>query len=102
MDISADSFRDNQIISFSVIHDWDNELHLAEISVQSNEGILKRFQIEGLSEINVSDDNHQYIEFCSLIVSPGRVYLSLDPYTEGVESDRDNFAFVGRDIIALA
>jgi desulfoferrodoxin (superoxide reductase-like protein) len=101
MDISANSFRDNKIASFSVTHDWDSESHVAEISVLSNEGVLQKFQIAGLSEINVSDENHAYIEFCSLIISPGRIYLSLDPYTEGVESDRDNFTFVGRTITAL-
>jgi len=30
-----------------------------------------------------------------------RIYLSLDPYEEGVESDRDNFSFVGSDITTL-
>jgi hypothetical protein len=42
------------------------------------------------------------IEFCSLITGSGRrIYLSFDPFTEGVESDRDNFSFVGREIIKL-
>jgi hypothetical protein len=35
----------------------------------------------------------------SLITSPRRIYLSFDPYTEGVESDRDNFSFIGRKMV---
>jgi hypothetical protein len=103
VDISAASFRDRKIGSFAVTYDWETECHVADISVRSNDGILHRYRIVGLSELNVSEDfgHVAYIEFCSFIMSPGRIYLSFDPYTEGVESDRDNFSFVGRDIIKL-
>jgi hypothetical protein len=51
--------------------------------------------------VNEDFDHIAEIEFCSLIRIPGRIYLSFAPYTEGVESDRDKFSFVGREIIKL-
>src|SRR5271165_4975546 len=100
MDISAASFRDKTICSFSVGYDWEAACHTADITVRSGDGTLTRFRIDGLSEINVSEDfGAPQIAFCSLITNPGRIYLSFDPYNEGVESDRDNFTFVGSAIV---
>ncbi len=100
MGISAASFRDKEIISFSVDYDWESECHAANITVRSTDGSLTRYRIKRLSEMNVSEDfGARQIAFCSLITSPGRIYLSFDPYTEGVESDRDNFTFVGGEIV---
>ena len=60
------------------------------------------FRITGLSQLEVSDDfKSMYVAFCTLIRSPGRVYLSLDPYEEGIESERDNFSFVGQEIAQI-
>ena len=102
MDISAASFRDKRIKAFSVVYDWEAECHSAEISIQSADNVVHRYRINRLSEINVSDDfGSREIAFCSLILSPGRVYLSFDPHTEGVESDRDNFIFVGSEIVRV-
>jgi hypothetical protein len=102
MDISAASFRDKEIASFSVAYDWESESHMADITVRSDDGSLNRYRISGLSELNVSEDfGAPQIAFCSLITSPGRIYLSFDPYSEGVESDRDNFTFVGSEIVKL-
>ena len=99
MDVSANLLRDTIIQSFGVSYDWDSETHVANLDVRSNDGILHTFQITGVSQFDISEDfRSRYIEFCSLIRSPGRIYLSLDPYEEGIESDRDNFSFVGRDI----
>lgn len=104
MEISAASFRDRKLGSFAVNYDWETECHMADISVRANDGILHSYRVVGLSELNVSEDfDHiAHIEFCTLIIDPGRIYLSFDPYTEGVESDRDNFSFVGVDIIKLS
>ena len=102
MDVSAGSLRDKIIQSLAVTYDWDNETHVADLRVRSNDGVLHMFQITGVSQFDISEDfTSRYVEFCSLIRSPGRIYLSLDPYEEGVESDRDNFSFVGREIIQI-
>ena len=104
MNISSATFRDKKLESFAVIYDWETGSHLAEFTVQSADESLERFRIVGLSEINVSEDFRHtgYIESCSLIVKDGRIYLTFDPFNEGVESDRDNFSFVGRDITKIA
>jgi hypothetical protein len=99
MDVSANSLRDTIIQSLAFTYDWDSETHVANLGVRSNDGVLHTFQITGVSQFDISEDfTSRYVEFCSLIRSPGRIYLSLDPYEEGIESDRDNFSFVGRDI----
>ena len=102
MEISANALRDKTISSFSVSYDWESDTHTAEIAVRSGDGIVDRYRINQLSELNISEDfGRQHIAFCSLIASPGRVYLSLDPWTEGVESDRDNFTLLGSEILKL-
>ena len=102
MNISANSLRDKTISSFSVRYDWDSETHIADIAVRSDDRMVDRYRINQLAELNISEDfGIQHIAFCSLIASPGRIYLSLDPFTEGVESDRDNFTFVGSEIVKL-
>jgi hypothetical protein len=101
--ITAAAFRDGKMEAFAVIYDWVAQSHLAEISVRSNDGAMHKYRIVGLSQVIVSEDfDHiEEIEFCTLITSPGRIYLSLDPYAEGVESDRDNFSFAGREIMKV-
>ena len=61
------------------------------------------YRISSLSEFKLSEDFRHSMEvaFCTLIIDTGRVYLSLDPYTEGSESKKDNFTFTGRDILVL-
>jgi hypothetical protein len=99
MDVSANSLRDTIIQSLAFTYNWDSETHVANLGVRSNDGVLHTFQITGVSQFDISEDfSSRYVEFCSLIRSPGRIYMSLDPYKEGSESDRDNFSFVGRDI----
>jgi hypothetical protein len=99
MNVSANSLRDTIIQSLAITYDWDSETHVADLGVRSSDGVLRTFQIIGVSQFDVSEDfRSKYVEFCSLIRSPGRIYLSLDPYEEGIESDRDNFSFVGSDI----
>lgn len=104
MAISTASFRDKMLESFAVFYDWVTDSHAAEFTVRATDGASERFRIVGLSEINVSEDFRHtgHIAFCSLILNDERIYLSLDPFNEGVESDRDNFSFVGRGIIKLA
>ena len=101
--ITAASFRDKRIETFTVSYDWVAQSHAADIGVRSNDGSLHKYRDIGLSQVNISEDFNRIAEteFCSLIRSPARIYLSLDPDTEGVESDRDNFSFVGRDIVEL-
>jgi hypothetical protein len=102
MSISSASFRDKKIAAFSVSYDWETETHTVDITVRSDNGKLDRYRIKALSELNISEDfGAPHIAFCSLIDSPGRVYLSLDPFTEGIESERDNFTFVGGEIMTL-
>jgi hypothetical protein len=100
MDVSAHSLRDTVIQSLAVTYNWETETHVAELSVRSGDATSRTFQITGLSRVDVSEDfTSMHVVFCSLIRSPGRIYLSLDPYEEGIESDRDNFSFVGREIV---
>jgi hypothetical protein len=102
MDVSANAIRDTVIQSLALAYDWETETHTAKLGVRSSDGTLHVFQITGVSQVEISEDfGSRYIEFCSLIRSPGRIYLSLDPYEEGVESERDNFSFVGIDITML-
>jgi len=102
MDVTANSIRDTIIQSLALTYDWNSDTHVANLGVRSNDGILHTFQIIGVSQFEISEDfTSRYVEFCSLIRSPGRIYLSLDPYEEGIESDRDNFSFVGRGIARL-
>lgn len=99
MDVSANSIRDTVIQSLAVTYDWDSETHVADLRVLSGDGVVNTFRIAGLSRLDISDDfTSRYVEFCTLIQIPGRIYLSLDPYEEGIESERDNFSFVGREI----
>jgi hypothetical protein len=102
MNISSHSLRDKTISFFSVTYDWDSGTHIADIAVRSNDGIVDRYRIKQLSELNISESfGHDQIAFCTLIASPGRVYLSLDPWNEGIESDRDNFTFLGSEIVKV-
>ena len=103
MNISANAFRDKTISFFSVTYDWSSGTHIADVAVRSDDGIVDRYRIKQLSELNISEDfaHDQHIAFCTLIASLGRVYLSLDPWTEGVESDRDNFTFLGSEIVKI-
>ena len=87
----------------SVSYDWHNSQHFVEICVSGHDGQSRKFRIVGLSDYNISEDFHaMYIEQCTLTVEAGRVYLSLDPYLEGIESEQDNFTFKGTEILALA
>jgi hypothetical protein len=102
MSISAASFRDKKIAALSVNYDWETATHTADITVRSDDGRLDRYRIKRLSELNISEDfGAPHIAFCSLIATPGRIYLSLDPFNEGIESERDNFTFVGAEITVL-
>jgi hypothetical protein len=103
MDISAASFRDKKLEAFSVTYNWESGDHSAAICMRAYEGKIEKYCVVGLSELYISEDfNHlAEIEFCTLLASPGRVYISFDPFTEGVESDQDNYCIIGRDIVAL-
>lgn len=102
MDVSANSLRDTVIQSLAVTYEWESETHVAELRMLSGNGVVHTFRITGLSQLEVSDDfTSMYVAFCTLIRSPGRVYLSLDPFEEGIESERDNFSFVGQEITQI-
>jgi hypothetical protein len=102
LDVSANSIRDTIIQSLTVTYDWDGETHVADLRVLSGDGVVNTFRIAGLSRLEISEDfTSRYVAFCTLIRSPGRIYLSLDPYQEGIESDHDNFSFVGQEITQI-
>ena len=99
MEVTANDIRDTVIQSLSLTYDWKSESHVADISFRLRDGGLVAFRITGLSKFHVIEDfGSRYVEFCTLIRGPGRIYLSLDPCEEGFESDRDGFLFVGREI----
>ena len=100
--ISATSFRDRYVSSLTVGYDWQTSKHFVEISLAAEGHVTQTFRIEGLSDYSISEDfGAQYISQCTFINIPGRVYLSLDPYIEGTEGERDNYTFVGSSIALL-
>jgi hypothetical protein len=87
----------------SVSYDWHSSEHIVDIGVSGHDGVAQFFRIVGLSNYCISEDfRAMYIEHCTLTSEPGRVYLSLDPYMEGTESERDNYIFVGTQILVSA
>ncbi len=99
MEVTANDIRDTVIQTLSLTYDWESKSHEANIRVRSSGGALATFCITGLSKVDVVEDfGTMHVQFCTLIIDPGRIYLSLDPYEEGVESDRDGFLFIGRGI----
>jgi len=101
--ISADSIRDSFLRSVSVNYDWHCSQHFVDISVSWHDGKSRSFRIVGLSDYNISEDfRAMYVEQCTLTIEADRVYLSLDPYLEGTESERDNFTFTGTEILAMS
>jgi hypothetical protein len=46
MDISAASFRDTIIKSFGISYDWETEMHVADIRVRSDDGLIHAYRIE--------------------------------------------------------
>jgi len=103
IEISAASFRDHTLESVAVVYSWSTASHAVDISVRCRDGLLKRYRIDGVKQLNISEDfaHAEQVETCTLISKPNRVYLSLDPYEEGVESERDNYCVVGECIAYL-
>ena len=97
--ISASAFRDKILKSLTISYDWVASDHFADIGVADQSGSVETYRITGLSGFSV-DENFaaMHIEQCTLTMSPGRAYLSLDPFTEGAESEKDNYCFVGSAI----
>jgi hypothetical protein len=69
--------------------------------LSDKEGINSNYLITRLASYVLSDDfAAMHISHCTLIADHSRVYLSLDPHTEGTESVKDNLTFIGFEIIA--
>jgi hypothetical protein len=97
--IEAYAFRDRVIKSVFVSYDWEHAMHFAEIRVSDREGASQTYRINHLSEFNICEDfRTMHVSQCTLIIRPGYVYLSLDPYIEEVKSERDNYTFTGAEI----
>ena len=95
--ITANHFRDASILSVAISYDWHTSSHKAELCVVGPDQLPRRYAISKLSSYSVADDfAATHISQCTLLATPGRVYLSLDPYTEGHESDKDAFVFIGQ------
>jgi len=100
---TASKFRDKFLASITVGYDWLSSAHYADICISDNAGVAATYRIDGLSTYYLNEDfGAQYIERCTLLVTPSRVYASLGPHTEGVESDLDTLVFVGSGISAIA
>ncbi len=98
--ITAKSFRDKFLNSITISYDWKQSKHFAEICLSDNNGLISRYKIAGLNSYDVFEDfQAMYISQCTLLIDADRVYLSLDPYVEGTESDQDCFKFIGSQII---
>jgi hypothetical protein len=100
VEISAASFRDHRLEALGITYNWETLSHSVEVSVRSYDGITSIYRVEGVASLNLVEDfNHiAEIEFCTVLASPGRIYISFDPYTEGVESEADNFCIVGQHL----
>lgn len=93
--INANSFRDKAIASVLVGYDWHGSMHFAEIQVSDGSGAVQTYRLEGLSDFSINEDfAATHVSHCTFINTPERVYLSLDPYNEGTESEHDNYTFV--------
>jgi len=98
--INASSFRERFLLSLAISFDWHGKSHTLEITLCDNEGKTTGYRITELQNIEVSEDfKAMYVERCTFTKLGNRVYLSLDPYIEGTESDRDNYVAIGSDII---
>jgi hypothetical protein len=98
----ANLIRDTVVQSLVVTYDWDGGSHTLELSFRSKDGALHTFRMIDLSQLEISEDfTSMHVAFCTVLRSPGRVYLSLDPYNEFMESDKDNYCFVGREMAQL-
>jgi hypothetical protein len=97
--ITASSFRDKFLSSITISYDWQQSEHSADICVTDHSGVILKYQIAGLVSYDIFEDfQAMHISQCTLLVDVDRVYLSLDPYTEGTESDQDCFKFIGSQI----
>ncbi|HAT43368.1 MAG TPA: hypothetical protein DCS87_16790 [Rheinheimera sp.] len=100
--ITSKSFRDSKLVSISISYDWESSENYVDIVVDRY-GERSAYRIVGLLEYEIFEDfTCAHISQCTLLIAPGRVYLSLDPYTEGVKSDKDCFWFVGASIEAIS
>jgi hypothetical protein len=98
--ISAASFRDHTLESICVAYDWEFQSHSVDILVRNSAGRRFGYRIDGVTDLNIREDfkHIEEIEMCTFLAVPGRIYISLDPYTEGAESERDNYCIAGKSI----
>ncbi len=73
-----------------------------EISFTDSTGEAKSYRLSDLTEINIYEDFQcKNISQCTLVISPNSAYLSLDPYNEGQQSEKDCFYFKATSIEAV-
>jgi hypothetical protein len=97
--IDSQDFRDGYVSGVSIQYGSETSTATATLSIRDSFGTTRQFQIDGLSDFSICEDFRSLaIAQCTLIVGSSGVYLSLDPYTEGSPSDRDNFYFRGKTI----
>lgn len=100
--ITANDFRDGQLLTFLVTCDWDHARHAAELTLRTRDGGTATFRITGLREWQAYDDFlARHIEQCTLIRDASGVYLCLDPYEEGRRTADDNLWLAGEAIERL-
>ena len=97
--LTSNDFRDTSLLSVAISYDWQTSSHSAQLCVVGADGLPRRYVVSKLSNYSIADDfSVAHIAQCTLLTTPGRVYLSLEPYAEGQESDKDSFVFVGQAI----
>ena len=94
--VSASDFRDSFVGSLLIGYDWHQSAHFAELSLCREGSVERKFRIDGLSAWAVFEDfGAQHISECTLLRNQEGIYLCLDPHSEGVRSDRDNYWLAG-------
>jgi hypothetical protein len=97
---SSQDFRNRYVSSVSIAYAADESLGTVLLSIRDANGATNSFQIGGVTEFSIDEDFQSLaIERCTLIVDAKGVYLSLDPFHEGVPSDQDNYWFRGKSIL---
>lgn len=97
--ITTNDFRDTRLTSITFSYNWDTSVHYAEIHVVGYDGVRRAYRLTHLMSYALYDElDASVISHCTFISAPDRVYLSLDPYLEGEESEKDNLVFIAKGV----
>ena len=92
--VSAQDFRDCYVETISIRYPRAGSAGAVDLSVLDSNGLVRSFRLNGVTALAIDEDFESLaIARCTFVVGPDGAYLSLDPFEEGVPSDRDNYFF---------